>query len=229
MSIRRLVLFDIDGTLVRGGPAKGAFEQAMVETYGTTGNVAGVSFAGKTDPQIARELLVGAGFEPGEIAAGFETLWGRYLTHLEERLVALPMEILPGVPELLDALEPYRDVGVGLLTGNIEGGARLKLGSARLWGRFRLGSYGSDHEERDELPAVALRRAQEQWGRALAAGDAVVVGDTPRDVQCGRKGGTRTLAVATGTFAAPELEATGADRVVSDLSATADVVAWLLD
>lgn len=228
MSIRRLVLFDIDGTLVRGGPAKGAFEQAMVETYGTTGNVAGVSFAGKTDPQIARELLAGAGFDAGRIEAGFGMLWDRYLTHLEERLTGRPMEVLPGVPELLDALAPYEDVGVGLLTGNIEGGARLKLGSARLWGRFRVGSYGSDHEERDALPAVALRRAREHWGRDVAPAEAVVVGDTPRDVQCGQKGGTRTLAVATGTFAAPELEATGADRVVLDLSATEDVVAWLL-
>jgi phosphoglycolate phosphatase-like HAD superfamily hydrolase len=229
MSIRRLILFDIDGTLVRGGPAKGAFELAMVETFGTTGDVASVSFAGKTDPQIARELLRSAGFEPDEIQEGLERLWPRYLAHLEERLTDLPMEVLPGVPDLLDALEPYADVGVGLLTGNIEGGARLKLGSARLWGRFRMGSYGSDHEERDELPAIALRRAYEHWGFALPAAEAVVVGDTPRDVACGRSGGARTLAVATGSYATTDLEATGADRVLADLTATDDVLSWLLD
>jgi phosphoglycolate phosphatase-like HAD superfamily hydrolase len=229
MSIRRLILFDIDGTLVRGGPAKGAFELAMVETFGTAGDVAGVSFAGKTDPQIARELLEGVGLTRAEIDAGFERLWARYLGHLETRLAGKPMEVIAGVPDLLDALEPYVDVGMGLLTGNIEGGARLKLGSARLWERFRVGSYGSDHEERDELPAIALRRAREQWGRDLDPREAVVVGDTPRDVSCGKKGGARTLAVATGTYATAALEATGADRVLPDLTATADVVSWLLD
>lgn len=229
MSIRRLILFDIDGTLVRGGPAKQAFELAMVETFGTTGDVANVSFAGKTDPQIARELLHGAGFDPDEIQAGFERLWVRYLMHLEERLVGLPMEVLPGIPDLLDALEPHADVGVGLLTGNIEGGARLKLASARLWERFRIGSYGSDHEERDELPAIALRRAHEEWGFALPAAESIVVGDTPRDVACGRWGGARTLAVATGSYDTTDLEATGADRVLADLTATSDVLSWLLD
>ena len=229
MTIRRLILFDIDGTLVRGGPAKGAFELAMVETFGTVGDVANTSFAGKTDPQIARELLIGAGLAAGEIERGFEALFTRYLGYLEERLLELPMEVLPGVADLLDALEPHGDVGVGLLTGNIEGGARLKLDSARLWGRFRVGSYGSDHEERDELPAIALRRAHEHWGRVLPPAEAIVIGDTPRDVTCGQKGGARTLAVATGSYVAAELEATGADRVVPDLSATDDVLSWLLD
>ncbi len=188
MSIRRLLLFDIDGTLVRGGPAKAAFEAALMETFGTTGDTEGVSFAGKTDPQIARELLSGVGLDPHEIDAGFEALWTRYLGHLEQRLVDRPMEILPGVTDLLDALTPHADVGVGLLTGNIEGGARLKLGSASLWERFHMGSFGSDHEERDELPAIALERAQQRWGRPVPPTEAVVIGDTPRDVQCGRKG-----------------------------------------
>ena len=229
MSIRRLLLFDIDGTLVRGGPAKTAFEAALVETFGTTGDTEGVSFAGKTDPQIARELLSGVGLDRHEIDAGFDALWTRYLGHLERHLVDRPMEILPGVTDLLDALTPHVDVGVGLLTGNIEGGARLKLGSASLWERFHMGSFGSDHEERDELPAIALERAQQFWGRPVPPTEAVVIGDTPRDVQCGRKGGARTLAVATGSYGVDELHATGADRVVPDLVSTGDVVSWLLD
>lgn len=228
MSIRRLILFDVDGTLVSGGPAKDAFELAMVETYGTSGNAAGVSFAGKTDPQIARELLSGAGFARDEIDRGLEALWTRYLGHLEERLADRPMDVLPGVADLLDALEPHAHVGIGLLTGNIQRGARLKLGSACLWERFRIGSFGSDHEERDELPAIALRRAHEHWGRAVPATEAIVVGDTPRDVTCGRKGGARTLAVATGRYGTDELESTGADRVLPDLGATDDVLSWLL-
>jgi phosphoglycolate phosphatase-like HAD superfamily hydrolase len=137
------------------------------------------------------------------------------------------VQVLPGVPELLDALAGLEDVGIGLLTGNIAGGARLKLTSGGLWERFSFGSYGSDHEERDELPAIAVGRARELWGDVISAEIAVVVGDTPRDVACGRAGGTRTLAVATGTFSTTDLRAAGADHVLDDLSDTGRVVELL--
>jgi phosphoglycolate phosphatase-like HAD superfamily hydrolase len=226
--MRRLILFDIDGTLVWGGPAKHAFVDALVETYGTSGSVEMVSFAGKTDPQIARELLVGAGLQRAEIDEGLERLWERYLAHLEERLSDDPVEVLPGVGDLLSVLAEHDDIGVGLLTGNIHGGARLKLDSGGLWGHFRFGSYGSDHEERDELPAIAVSRARALWGDLVRAEAAIVVGDTPRDVACGRAGGTRTLAVATGSYSLQELEAVGPDHVLPDLSATLDVLDLLL-
>jgi phosphoglycolate phosphatase len=225
--MRRLILFDIDGTLVRGGPAKVAFERAMLETYGTTGDVHGVSFAGKTDPQIARELLAGAGFDRRTIDAGLPELWGRYLDYLREGLGVKPMSVLAGVHELLDALVAVEGVALGLVTGNIAGGAELKLGSAGLWERFAVGGYGSDHEERDHLPRIALERARVFWRVELPAHDAVIVGDTPRDVACGRAGGTRTLAVATGSFSPTDLRAAGADHVMEDLSATDRVVELL--
>lgn len=225
--MRRLILFDIDGTLVSGGPAKHAFEAAMVETYGTVGDIGSVSFGGKTDPQIARELLTSVDFDAQTIDSGLSELWERYVGHLEERLVDRPMRVLPGVHELLDALEALEGVGLGLLTGNIARGAELKLGSAGLWDRFEVGSFGSDHEERDELPAVVIERARVHWSASIEAADAVVVGDTPRDVGCGRAGGTRTLAVATGTFQAADLIEAGADHVLEDLSSTLDVVALL--
>jgi len=225
--VRRLILFDIDGTLVSGRAAKPAFETAMIETYGTVGDVAAVSFAGKTDPQIARELLRTVGVDDATIDAGLPELWERYLGHLQERLVDLPMHVLPGVHELLDALEALEDVGLGLLTGNIAGGAELKLGSAGLWDRFAIGGFGSDHEERDELPAVALERARGHWKVTIEAGDAFIVGDTPRDVQCARAGGIRALAVATGTYLATQLVEAGADHVLEDLSVTPDVVTLL--
>lgn len=226
--MRRLILFDIDGTLVSGGPAKYAFEAAMIETYGTIGDVAGVSFAGKTDPQIARELLRRAGFEDDAIDAGLPELWERYVGHLEARLDDVPMSVLPGVHDLLDALADVADLGLGLLTGNIAPGAELKLGSAGLWDRFAIGGFGSDHEERDELPAVAIERARMHWSVTIEAADTIIVGDTPRDVGCGRAGGTRTLAVATGSFEAAELRAAGADHVIPDLSSTAEVVTLLM-
>lgn len=222
--MRRLILFDIDGTLLWGGPAKDAFCDALVEVYGLTGDLERVSFAGKTDPQIARQLLATADLTDEEIDAGLDRLFERYLFHLAERIVDQPVEVLPGVHELLDALETFDDVGMGLLTGNVAGGAELKLGSAGLWGRFGFGSYGSDHEERDELPVIALGRARALWGDHLRPEQAVVVGDTPRDVACGKAGGMRTIAVATGSFTVEELGGTGADHVVPDFSATERVL-----
>ena len=225
--MRRLILFDIDGTLVWGGPAKDAFHEAMVETFGTAGDIEILSFAGKTDPQIARELLRGTGMDDEEIDHGLPGLWGRYLRRLEERLVDRPMDVLPGVGNLLEALGGRPDLGLGLLTGNIAGGAQLKLRSAGLHEHFVVGSYGSDHEERDELPAIALRRATETWGVTFDPDSVFVVGDTPRDVQCGRRENLRTLAVATGHFGVEALAETGADFVVQDLSDTAGVMTVL--
>lgn len=115
--MRKLLLFDIDGTLVLGGPAKGAFHTALMETFGTAGPIESHNFAGKTDPQIARELLSAAGMSAADIEAGFNGLWDRYLHHLGQRLTRSPMNVLPGVGDLLVALSGQVDVALGLLTG----------------------------------------------------------------------------------------------------------------
>ena len=225
--MRTLILFDIDGTLVWGGPAKTAFCQAMEETYGTVGDLQGVSFGGKTDPEIARALLTSVGFDDRDVEQGLDELWTRYLGYLGELITDDPPDVLPGVHELLDALAVLDDIGMGLLTGNIYDGARLKLGAAGLWGRFGFGSYGSDNEVRDELPRIAMDRAREAYATVPGADRAIVVGDTPRDVQCGKAGGMRTLAVATGMYSLDELSVTGADHVVSDFTDTGHVVSLL--
>ena len=228
--LRVLALFDIDGTLVSGGPAKEAFHEAMVATFGTAGDVARVSFAGKTDPQIARELLDGIGMPRDEIQKGFPRLWERYLAGLEAMLPKSPMKMLPGVSDLLDALQATGgEIALGLVTGNILGGARLKLGSVGLARRFPLdgtpvGGFGSDSEDRDHLPRIAMRRARQAWGREIEADQVVVIGDTPRDVACGRSAGTRTLAVATGHFSVEDLAGAGADVVLEDFTDTDRVV-----
>jgi phosphoglycolate phosphatase-like HAD superfamily hydrolase len=224
-----LVLFDIDGTLVRGGPAKQAFHRALIDAFGTAGDIEVHDFAGKTDPQIARELLTAAGVEPQALERGFPRLWSRYLAELESRLVARPMQLLPGVTALLDALDGERDVAVGLLTGNIAGGARLKLGSVGIAERFPVGSFGSDHEERDCLPAIAIERANRHYAVSFDRSRVVVVGDTPRDVACGLHEGVRTVAVATGRYDVDSLLRVGAHAAFTDLSGTAEVVACLLD
>lgn len=225
--MKRLILFDIDGTLVRGGPAKAAFGLAMDATFGTAGAIDTHDFSGKTDPQIARELLLGAGLEPAAVDAGFADLWDRYLAELESRLVAAPMRVIPGAGELVSALEESGQAALGLVTGNIVRGARLKLGSAGL-DRFPIGGFGSDHEVRNQLPGIALARARVQWGVDFDRSGVWIVGDTPLDVACGRHEGVRTLAVATGRHGTEELAACGADEVLPDLGDLDRTLATLL-
>ena len=225
--MRRVTFFDIDGTLMTGGPAKNAFCGAMVDTFGTFGNVEEVSFGGKTDPQITRELLVGIGYSVDLIEERFPSLWRSYTERLADELTQCPMQVLPGVHELLNVLKRMDDIGVGLLTGNIARGAELKLDSAGLTEHFVLGSYGSDHEEREQLSRIALQRARDMWNPALCPEHTVVIGDTPRDVDCGLAIGARTLAVATGSFSSSQLAKAGANRVVIDLTDTDEIVSYL--
>ena len=225
--MRRVAFFDIDRTLMTGGPAKNAFCGAMIDTFGTVGNVEEVSFGGKTDPQIARELLVGIDYSVDLIEERFPSLWHSYTERLADELTQCPMQVLPGVHELLNILKRMADIGVGLLTGNIARGAQLKLDSAGLTEHFVLGSYGSDHEEREHLSRIALQRARDMWNPALCPEHTVVIGDTPRDVDCGLAIGARTLAVATGSFSSSQLAKAGANRVVIDLTDTDEIVSYL--
>jgi len=225
--VRKLVLFDIDGTLVdtRGAGAR-SFRRAMLEVYGETGPIDGYDFHGRTDPQIARELLNLAGFDDDRIDRGFDALWIAYLRELEAELARIDARshVLAGVPELLDRLHATGHHLVALLTGNIEPGARLKLSAVDLWHRFDFGAYGSDHERRDRLPAVAVRRARQRSGIHFRGRDVVIIGDTPFDVSCGRSLGVWAVAVATGKHSIAELEEAGADVVLPDLRDTTRAV-----
>lgn len=221
--MRKLVLFDIDGTiLTTHGAAWRAFQAALLEVYGRTGPIETYEFHGRTDPQIARELLRLDGLDDPAIDAGLPALWGAYLRGLERELERpeVHTEVLPGVAALLDSLHASGEHLVALLTGNIEEGARLKLTSAGLWHRFDFGAYGSDHERRDRLPAIAVRRARERTGIHFRGRDIVILGDTPFDISCGRSLGVWAVAVATGRHSVAELEEAGADVVLPDLSDT---------
>lgn len=219
----RLVLFDIDGTLVdTHGAGSRSVRRALLEVYGQTGPIDSYDFHGRTDPQIVRELMRMAGLDDREIDRGMDELWALYLERLERELEqpGTTTEVLPGVTELLDALHETRNDLVALLTGNIEAGARLKLGAADLWHRFDFGAYGSDHERRDRLPAIAVERARKATGLEFTGRNVVIIGDTPFDVRCGRELGVWAVAVATGKHTAGELEAAGADIVLNDLADT---------
>lgn len=216
--MRRLLLFDIDGTLVSGGPAKRAFQTALMEAFGTVGPIEVHEFSGKTDPQIARELLELAGLSREEIEAGYPALWERYLAEMAAMLPEEPMTVLPGVPGLVQELAAAGDLALGLVTGNIVGGARLKLGSAGLHEHFEMGAYGSDSEERNHLPGVALDRAEQTWGVRFPAEEVLVIGDTPRDIECGRAHGVVTVGVATGNYPLEALREAGAHHVLPDFA-----------
>ena len=229
--MKRLLLFDIDGTLISTrGAARTAFHQALIDVYGTTGPIEGHPFNGKTDPQIARELLSAAGLPGSTIDEGLPALWEAYLTGLHRELAATEHStyVYPGVAELLAALAERDDVVLALLTGNIVRGAQAKLGSAGLDHYFEFGAYGSDCEERSGLPPVAVERALARTNRSFRGTEIVVIGDTPYDIRCGEALGVFTVGVATGGHSCEELSSVGADAVFEDFSDTDAVLRVLL-
>ena len=228
----RLVLFDIDGTLLwTDGAGRRAIHRALIEVFGETG-AQNHRFDGKTDPQIVRELMRDVGHDDAHIDARLQGLFIRYVQCLREELrdPAHPSKPLPGVTDLLDALSRRSDVTLGLLTGNLVDGARAKLEAVGIDPDiFVVGAYGSDHELRPELPAIAQRRARARLGVDIAGRDIVVIGDTPADLQCGRDIGVRAIGVATGRYTTDDLAAQGAVAVFADLSDTDAVVRAILD
>jgi phosphoglycolate phosphatase-like HAD superfamily hydrolase len=218
--MRRLILWDIDGSLLSAdGAGRNAVRDALVEVFGTTGPIGGYSFAGRTDPEIVRHLMRGAGFADADIDERMPEVFRRYVAKLEREIVGAEVTPLPGVPELVDRMEAAGgEVVLGMLTGNVRDGARIKVEAAGLgFDRFRVGAFGSDHADRPELPAIAARRARELVGVEYSGKEIVIIGDTPLDVACGRHLGVRTVAVATGRHPVEELAACDPDHVFADL------------
>ncbi len=209
----RLALFDIDGTLLREGVApKLAFARALRETYDTTGPIGQFRFAGMTDPQCVAEIMRMAGVPDDVIRERRVACLDRYVTHLISEMKNHDgAELFPGVKELLTRLTARDDVLVGLLTGNVQRGAMLKLGRFKLGGFFRFGAFGDEHEDRGELARIALTKAERIVGRPVGGGEATVIGDTPRDVACARAIGARAVIVATGLVSREELLASEPD------------------
>ena len=227
----KLVLFDIDGTLLgTDGAGRRAIHRALLDETGTAGPIEHYRFDGKTDPQIIGELLALAGHAGARDRACIDAVCRRYVEHLRAELdkPTQTTTLMPGTRELLGALESHEAAGralVGLVTGNLASGAALKLRSAGLDpGRFRVGAYGSDSARRADLPAVAAERAAALTGRAVRGSDVIVLGDTPDDVACGRPIGARCVAVATGFYDVAALRAAGAAYVFETLADTTRVL-----
>jgi phosphoglycolate phosphatase-like HAD superfamily hydrolase len=207
----RAVLFDIDGTLlITGGAGAAAWQLAFEELYGVEANIGERTYAGMTDPEIAAIVfreVIGRDGSADERARAI----GRYLKHLPETVAASPgYRIMPGIEELLGRLI---DDGVllGLVTGNIEAAAHIKLGRGKLNRFFSFGGYGSDSADRTEVTRAALERAALVSGGTVSAGVCIAVGDTPRDVKAAHGAGIKVVGVATGAYGRDLLSDAGAD------------------
>ena len=223
----KVVLFDIDGTILwTDGAGRRAVQQALEDVFGAP-VPQGHEFDGKTDPQIVRELMQLAGVAHADIDGRLPHALERYVELLHGELGTLQDHdhVLPGIRELLDALEARDDVLLGLLTGNVLPGAVAKLTAVGIDAtRFRIGAFGSDHAHRPELPAIARERAEVLLGRQIPGSDVVVIGDTPADMRCGRGIGARAIGVANGRYSVADLRACDAAAVFADLSDTTAVV-----
>lgn len=215
----RLVLFDIDGTILTDrGASRAAFAEALRDVYGYDGDLARYDFSGRTDPQITHMVLADAGFTRDQVEARFDSLWAHYLAGLAYNLRGVDVHVMPGIREVIAALHEHENIVLALLTGNIEPGARLKLDGAQLNDYFAFGAFGSDSADRTQLPPIAVRRASEIYGETIEGRDVVIIGDSIYDVRCGVPWSATTIAVASGKTPAATLRAENPDHFFDDLS-----------
>jgi phosphoglycolate phosphatase-like HAD superfamily hydrolase len=214
----KAVLFDIDGTLlVTGGAGAVAWQRAFREMHGIDANIDEHTHAGMTDPEIAAIVfreVIGREGSPAERA---EAIAG-YLSHLQQAVEeSNGYRVMPGIEELLPRLAG-EGVLLGIVTGNIEAAAHIKLGRGDLNRFFAFGGYGSDSSDRTELTKKAIERGEQVSGHPLDPSATIVVGDTPRDVEAGHGAGLRVVGVATGSYAVDELTDAGADWSIENVS-----------
>ena len=228
----RLVLFDIDGTMLNsGGLGRASMQAALNVVFGSPGDSA-YRYDGKTDRQIVRDTMRLEGHADDHIDSRMDQLIELYLEGLKTGLKSGKFNVRPleGVVALIDALEQRNDIILGLLTGNVEAGARIKLAAAGIDpDRFRVNAFGSDHEHRPQLPAIAQRRASETMGLEIVGERLIVIGDTPADIECGRSLGAKAIAVASGHYSVEQLQAHNPYAVFPSLRDTEKVVETIVN
>ena len=213
----RLVLFDIDGTLVHtGGAGVKAFAQVFATEFKAREGFERLKFAGRTDTGLVREFF-GYHHIPAT-AENFQRFFERYSFWLDHILRDSKSDVCPGVPEFIEGLQNLPEPPLlGLLTGNIRLGAEIKLRHFKLWDLFETGAFADDHEERDHIAAVARQRGSRILKQELRGDQVLVIGDTPLDIRCARAIGAKVLAVATGGHKLDELKSYKPDWAVADL------------
>jgi len=225
----RLVLFDIDGTLITdGGAARGAYRDALARVYGYDGDLTRYDFSGRTDPQITSMVLRDFGLADDQIEARMPQLWDAYLAGLAVNATPDRVRELPGIRALLDALLTREDILLGLLTGNIERGARIKLAPPSLNRYFAFGAFGSDSANREELPPIAVERASRIEHYPFRGRDVVIIGDSIYDVRCGVPHDATTIAIASGKTPAEKLRAENPHHFFASAEDTAALLAAIL-
>lgn len=223
----RLLLFDVDGTLLTtGGLSRRAFAEAVADIIRREASLDGYLLSGKTDPQIVRDLLVMNGLSHREAEKALPAALGAYETRYLEGLATTGAELLEGVRDVVDGLavstdewDPDERIILGLLTGNLKPLVAPKLAAAGIPpASFRIGAYGSDHADRNKLPAIAVARAQELLGAPILPQEVVIVGDTPLDIACAKHFGAVSVAVASGDYTCGQLQDAEPDFVLADLN-----------
>lgn len=226
-SSRRLFLFDIDGTLITsGGAGEAALIRAMKTRFGVDEDFGKMVLAGSTDALIARSLLEKHGL--AATAENMAALLDSYLHHLAECMPSHSGRVLPGMLPVLDALKAHPDAVLALLTGNLVRGAEIKLRHYGVWDYFEFGAFADDHHDRNELGKFASARAVEKHGGSFPPDRIFVIGDTPKDIECGRAIGAKTVAIATGIHTRQQLAAHTPDFLFDDFSDTEAVLDVLL-
>ncbi|MEW6126549.1 MAG: HAD hydrolase-like protein [Acidobacteriota bacterium] len=229
-SLPRVLLFDIDGTLIRAARRpeyRGLIHGMLTDIFGTCGRIAEVDFAGRTDLSIYREALECEGITMQVIRERLPLIEKRMVEILHSLSeTGTVFYLCRGVRELLDAIQNEAEKFLpSLLTGNVESLAEAKLRHVDIWHYFKgRGAFGSDDENRDHLPAIAAERLSEHSGLAIAPEQFIIIGDTPRDIACARHFGAKVLAVATGVHSVEQLSACAPDAVLKDLNDTEQVL-----
>src|SRR5437763_13102120 len=213
----RLLLFDIDGTLIHsGGAGVEALKLALTERFNIKDDLRDIEIAGMTDSGIVISIL--EKHKMPTTAENVAAFLDSYVHFLSLELPRRKGNLLPGVLDLLQKLKTRKHLVLGLLTGNVSRGAQLKLGHYGVWHFFEFGAFADDHRDRNQLGRFARARAKEKHGREFSAEEIDVIGDTPRDIACGRALGARTIAVATGRWSRDELAKYEPDFLIDDLS-----------
>ncbi|MBE2220127.1 MAG: haloacid dehalogenase-like hydrolase [Anaerolineae bacterium] len=227
----KLLLFDIDGTLIRSNSAgRAALTYALEQVFGTAGPIDDYKFGGKTDPRIITDLMLAAGISQKSIDAKLPTVYDVMTARGRDTFSEKHIVPCPGIPELLDCLRQRQDVVLGLVTGNIVSTAPLKLKAGGIDPtQFRIGAYGSDNMDRNALPGIAMKRASKLTGHTFNGNNTVVIGDTPADILCARSGKATAVAVASGWHAAPTLAKYKPDFLLENLTDTKAVEELLVN
>ena len=219
--MHRLVLFDIDGTLLSSRTVfRNALKRALEESYGTSGPMTEMDFSGMTDPQIVFELMSRAGVARSVVEERMAGTLARFASYISSTLRPEDVQAKAGAIRLVERLSELEHVTLGLLTGNLETCARKKLEPLGLNPHFPFGAFGSDNADRYQLPALAVERAENRSGKKFRQKAVVIVGDSIHDVRCGQSLGVRAVGVATGRTPKQRLAEESADAVLDDFSDT---------